>query len=163
MDDLDRRIIAALQHDGRATNKSTAIAAGVSEETVRRRTNRLIGDGTIKIAAIPNSAKMGVESQALIGLQVDANRLDAVAEMLAEFDEITWVAITTGSMDVMAWVNLRSSDELRYLISRQIARFEGVQRTETFVCMENLKERPGVTVYSNAKNPADVQVELTRS
>ena len=116
------------------------------EETVRRRTNRLIGDGTIRIVGIPNSAKMGVDSQALIGLQVDANRLDAVAETLADMDEVTWVAITTGSIDVMAWVNLRSSDGLRELLSSQVSGIEGVRRTETFVCMENLKEQYGVTV-----------------
>lgn len=146
MDDLDRQIITALQIDGRTTNKATAIANGVSEETVRRRTNRLIADGTIRIVGIPNAAKMGVESQTLIGLQVDANRLDAVAEALTEMNEVTWVAITTGSIDVMAWVNLRSSDDLRELLSSNVSVIEGVRRTETFVCMETLKEQYGVTV-----------------
>jgi Lrp/AsnC family transcriptional regulator for asnA, asnC and gidA len=144
MDDLDRRIIAALQVDGTTTNVAIARDIDVSEETVRRRTIRLIRDQTIKIAGIPNSAKMGIDSQALIGLQVDADRLDAVAETLAEFAEITWVAITTGSIDVMAWVNLRSANKLRYLISRQVSRIPGVQRVETFVCMENMKEQYGV-------------------
>jgi DNA-binding Lrp family transcriptional regulator len=65
---------------------------------------------------------------------------------LAETDEVTWVAITTGSIDVMAWVNLRSSDELRKLMSSHVSGIEGVWRTETFVFMENLKEQYGVTV-----------------
>jgi Lrp/AsnC family transcriptional regulator for asnA, asnC and gidA len=147
MDDLDRRIIATLQIDGATTNVAIARDTGVSEETVRRRTGRLIRDGTIKIAGVPNASKMGINSQALIGLQVDADKLDAVAETLAEMNEITWVAITTGSIDVMAWVNLRSSDELRYLLSRQIGSIEGVRTTETFVCMENLKQQYGVTVW----------------
>jgi Lrp/AsnC family transcriptional regulator for asnA, asnC and gidA len=127
MDDLDRRIIATLQVDGRTTNGATAIANGVSEETVRRRTNRLIGDGTIRIVGIPNGTKLGVDSQALIGLQVNTDRLDAVAvaEALAEIDEVTWVAITTGSIDVMVWVNIRSSDELRELLSSHISGIEG--------------------------------------
>ena len=88
---------------------------------------------------------MGVDSQAVIGLQVDADKLDAVADTLAEMDEVTWVAITTGSIDVMAWVELRSSNELRELLSSQVSGIEGVRRTETFVCMENLKEQYGVT------------------
>ena len=146
MDDLDRRIIATLQIDGTTTNIAIARDTGVSEETVRRRTKRLIGDGIIKIAGVPNSAKLGVDSQALIGLQVDADKLDAVAETLAEMNEITWVAITTGSIDVMAWVNLRSANKLRELLSSQVSGIEGVRRTETFVCMENLKEQYGVTV-----------------
>ena len=146
MDDLDRQIIATLQIDGRTTNKATAIATGVSEETIRRRTNRLIHEGVIDIVGIPNAAKMGVDFQALIGLQVDANRLDTVAEALAEMNEVTWVAITTGSIDVMARVELRSSNELRELLSSQVSRIKGVRRTETFVCMDNLKEQHGVTV-----------------
>jgi Lrp/AsnC family transcriptional regulator for asnA, asnC and gidA len=146
MDDLDRRIIATLQIDGRTTNKATAIATGVSEETIRRRTNRLVRDGTITIVGIPSPSKLGIDSQTLIGLQVDSDRLDAVAESLAEMDQVSWVAITTGSIDIMAWVNLRSSNELRELLSGHISGIEGVRRTETFVCMENLKEQYGVTV-----------------
>ena len=145
MDDLDRQIIAALQIDGSITYKATAVATGGSEETVSRRTNRLIRDEVIRIVGLPNSAKMGIESRALIGLQVDADNLDPVTETLAEMDEITWVTITTGSIDVM-WVELRPSDELRELLSREVSGIEGVQRTETFVCMENSKEQYGVTI-----------------
>lgn len=146
MNNLDRQIIATLQQDGTATNISIARDTGVSEETIRRRTNRLIRDGVISIVAIPNSGKMGIDCQALIGLQVETQRLDAVAEALAELEEVSWVAVTTGSIDVMAWVNLRSSDELERLLSRQVSRIEGVTRTETFVCMENVKEQFGVSV-----------------
>ena len=113
----------------------------------------MVRDGTITIVGIPSPSKLGIDSQALIGLQVDADRLDAVAESLAEMNEVTWVAITTGSIDVMAWVNLRSSDDLRELLSSHVSGIEGVRRTETFVCMENLKEQYGVTVSTDSNMP----------
>ena len=42
MDELDRKIIALLQVDGRSSNAKIARAVGVSEGTVRRRLRRLI-------------------------------------------------------------------------------------------------------------------------
>lgn len=146
MDDLDLKIITALQRDGRTVNVAIARSTGVSEETIRRRTSRLIRDGVISIVAIPNAEKMGIETQALIGLHVNSNRLDAVAEALAELGEVSWVVVTTGSFDVMAWVHLRSADGLGGFLSGKVGRIEGVQRTETFVCMENVKEQYGVVV-----------------
>ena len=94
----------------------------------------------------PRSKNVDDAISTLIGLQVDSNKLDSVAEALAELAEVEWVAITTGSIDVMAWVNLRSSDELRGFLSGNVGGVEGVRKVETFVCMENVKEQYGVTV-----------------
>ena len=144
MDQLDITIISILQEDGTTTNAVIARHTGVSEETVRRRRRRLIHDGYMKIIGIPNPQKMGFEVQAMIGLQVDANMLDAVAEELARRDEITWVVISTGSVNVFAWAVLRSINDLSNLLSKGISQIGGVQRTETFVSIAIIKDNHGV-------------------
>ena len=57
MDELDRKIIALLQLDGRASNAKIAREVSVSEGTVRRRLRRLVNDDVVKIIAVPNLEK----------------------------------------------------------------------------------------------------------
>ena len=54
MDELDAKIIAMLQEDGRASNASIARNVGVSEGTVRRRLKRLVDDNFIQVIAMLN-------------------------------------------------------------------------------------------------------------
>ena len=75
MDELDRKIIALLQLDGRASNAKIAREVGVSEGTVRRRLRRLIKEDVVKVVAVPNLEKLGYATTALIGL---ANRAGQV-------------------------------------------------------------------------------------
>jgi len=149
MDQLDITIISLLQQDGTTTNAEIGRNTGVSEETVRRRRGRLIRDGYMKVIGVPNAQKMGFNVQAMIALQVDANRLDAVAEELALRDEITWVMISTGSVDVFAWAVMRSIKDLSNLLSSGVSNIQGVQRTETFVSIAIIKDKHGVQLTTD--------------
>ena len=146
MDQLDIIIISLLQKDGTATNAGIAKHTRVSEETIRRRRGRLIRDGYMKIVGVPNAHKLGFEVQAMIALQVDADKLDSVAEELAKIDVITWVIISTGSVDVFAWTVLPSIGDLSELLASRISHVEGVRRTATFVSISIIKDSPGVLV-----------------
>ena len=103
MDELDRKIIALLQLDGRASNAKIAREVGVSEGTVRRRLRRLIKEDVVKVVAVPNLEKLGYATTALIGLQTGPGKSDSVAEEIASLDEAHYVAITTGAFDVFIW------------------------------------------------------------
>ena len=149
MDQLDITIISLLQQDGTTTNAEIGRNTGVSEETVRRRRGRLIRDGYMKVIGVPNAQKMGFNVQAMIALQVDANRLDAVAEELALRDEITGVMISTGSVDVFAWAVMRSIKDLSNLLSSGVSNIQGVQRTETFVSIAIIKDKHGVQLTTD--------------
>lgn len=146
MDDRDVDIIKAFQEDGKATNKSIAETINTSEETVRRRRDRLLLAGDMRIVGVPNSSALGYTTQAVVGLSVDTASLDSVADALADITEVTWVAITTGVYDILAWVVLRSTAELRSLLAERISVIEGVQRAEASVSLENKKEQYGVSV-----------------
>ena len=146
MDKLDIRIISLLQEDGTATNAGIARQVGVSEETVRRRLRRLVQEEYIKVVALPDPKKLGYESEVLIGVQVDADKVDAVSEALAEMDEINWVSVTTGSFDIFAWATLRSSEELSQFLRTKVGLTPGVRRMETFINLAIKKRRYGVAI-----------------
>lgn len=146
MDKLDLKIISLLQEDGTATNAGIARQVGVSEETVRRRLKRLIQEEYIKVVALPDPKKLGYESEVLIGFQVDADKVDMVAEALADMDEINWVSVTTGSFDIFAWATLKSSEELSLFLRTKVGVTTGVRRMETFINLAIKKRRYGLAI-----------------
>ena len=143
MDKLDTKIIDILQEDGRASNAAIARLVGVSEGTVRRRLKRLVEEEYISIVAVTDPAKLGYESRALVGVQVDPDKVDQVANDLADLNEVGWVATTTGAFDVFAWATLRSAAELGVFLRTKVGVIPGVRRTETFVNLENKKRGNG--------------------
>lgn len=146
MDELDRKIIALLEHNGRASNARIARDVGVSEGTVRRRLKRLVQDRIINVVALPDPRKLGYESEALIGIQADPDKIDQVANRLAQLTNTRWVAVTTGTYDIFAWATLPNADELGKFLREQVGTVPGVRRTETFVNLGVKKREYGIPV-----------------
>ena len=146
MDELDHKIIALLQRDGRASNAKIAREVGVSEGTVRRRLRRLTKDDVVHIVAVPNLEKLGYATTALVGLQTGPGMSDTVAESLASLPESHYVAVTTGSYDVFVWAGLESAESLGNFLRTKVGVIEGVQRTETFVNLSLKKRTAGLVL-----------------
>ena len=146
MDELDSQITKILQNDGRASNAGIAREVGVSEGTVRRRLKRLVQEEYIRVVALPDPAKMGLDSQALIGVQVDPDKVDQVADGLLELYEVSWVAVTTGSYDIFAWATLPSAEALGIFLRTKVGVIPGVRRTETFVNLSSKKSSSGIVI-----------------
>ena len=148
MDRLDVKIVTLLQKDGTSTNAGIARQVRVSEETVRRRLKRLMQDDYIKVVAVPDARKIGYESQVLIGLQVDADKVDVVADSLAEMSEVSWVSVTTGSFDIFVWATLKSADALSEFLRRGVGQIHGVRKMETFISLGIRKQEYGLNMES---------------
>ena len=135
VDDLDNQIVEILKKDGRASNAHIARALGVSEGTVRRRLRMLIEGGVIHVNVSLDPVKMGLTTEAIIGLEVDPDKMDPVCASLADFDEIGYVTLTTGAMDVFAWGRFSSTESLGLFLRSKVGKIPGVRRTETYMCI----------------------------
>lgn len=143
MDDIDRKVIASLREDGRASHAQLGRELGLSEGTARRRLNKLLQDKIIRVTAVSDPERLGYHTSAFIGLQVDPSRIEAVADELAAFPEAEHVSITTGSYDIFIWVNLASSEALASFLHHRVGLIEGVRHTETFMSLETRKRTWG--------------------
>ena len=146
MDELDGKIIAMLERDGRASNARIARDVGVSEGTVRRRLKRLINEQIINVIALPDPRKLGYNSEALIGVQVDPDKIDAVAAKMSNLEHTRWVTATTGTYDVFAWATLKDAESLGRFLRDEVGAIDGVRRTETFVALQVMKREFGIPV-----------------
>ncbi|HXF73420.1 MAG TPA: Lrp/AsnC family transcriptional regulator [Actinomycetota bacterium] len=140
VDELDFRIIEQLQEDGRRPYTTIAKALGVSEGTVRQRVGRLIRRGVIQIVAVADPTELGFGVVATIGVRVRGRSIQDAARRIAELPEVAYLAIVTGSVDMLVEVVCRDSAHLLRLISEDIVRLPGVECTDTFIFLKRVKE-----------------------
>ena len=140
VDNLDSQIVQILKKDGRASNAHIARALGVSEGTVRRRLKMLIAGGVVHVNVSLDPAKMGLTTEAIIGLEVDPDKMDPVCASIAAFDEIGYVTLTTGAVDVFAWGRFSSTESLGLFLRSKVGKIPGVRRTETYMCISVRKD-----------------------
>jgi Lrp/AsnC family transcriptional regulator for asnA, asnC and gidA len=138
LDDVSKAIIEQLQQDGRRSYAAIGKVVGLSEAAVRQRVQRLIDGGVMQVVAVTDPLTLGFGLQAMVGLVVSGD-LRAVAAELARVDEVAYVVVTAGSIDIVAEVVARSDADL-LTISDKIRRIPGVLSTETFVYLETRKE-----------------------
>ena len=72
LDDLDKKILAYLQEDGRMTFVTLAAQLGVSEGTIRKRVKRLEESGVLKTMGVTDPLKMGLDTVAFIWFRWNA-------------------------------------------------------------------------------------------
>ena len=137
VDDLDRKIIEALQENGRESFRRIAARLGVSEGTVRARYGRLTGEGILQVVAVTNPLGLGFD-QALVGLKTSAAP-DAVADEISRWAEADYVVVTAGQFDLVVEVVAADRRELLELTNRMRG-LPGVVSTETFFYLEMWKQ-----------------------
>jgi Lrp/AsnC family transcriptional regulator, regulator for asnA, asnC and gidA len=138
LDEISKRIIEQLQHDGRRSYASIGKAVGLSEAAVRQRVQRLVDSGVMQIVAVTDPMTLGFHRQTMIGIKCEGD-LERVADHLAGMDEIDYVVITSGSFDLLVEVVCEDDDQLLEILSR-VRMAPTVTSTETFVYLKLRKQ-----------------------
>ena len=98
----DKEIIRLLQQNARASFAEMSRQTGIPESTVRRRTERLQEQGIVEFTMMADPTRLGFDLRAIIGLRVDVEVLDTIAETIRNMPEVTFAAFVTGSVDIIA-------------------------------------------------------------
>jgi Lrp/AsnC family transcriptional regulator for asnA, asnC and gidA len=138
--ELDKRIIEHLQQDGRRPFTRIAADLGVSEASVRARTNRLIERDILQIVGVTDPLKLGFQQQAMIGVRCQADRLMEVARIVGAVPEVSYLVVTAGSYDLLVEVVCEDNDALLQFLTHRLRQVEGVRETETFVYLRMVKQ-----------------------
>ncbi|WP_033218263.1 Lrp/AsnC family transcriptional regulator [Kitasatospora phosalacinea] len=117
LDALDRRLVHALQVDGRAEPGRIAEVLGVSARTVTRRLGRLLGTGAVRVVRMPD-ARADALGALLLRVRVLRGRTDAIALALAAHPEVPFVDVMLGGQEVSAVVLGDASARDRLLYGR---------------------------------------------
>jgi DNA-binding Lrp family transcriptional regulator len=128
IDNLDKRILEIMKKDSRCPYVEIAEKLGVSEGTVRSRVHKMTEDGIIRGFTIKTSSK---NVKALVEVRIDVNTdTEEIARKLSEYDGVTEVFEVTGDQDIIAIVDVESSQSLNEIIER-VRRYDNVLSTRT--------------------------------
>jgi Lrp/AsnC family leucine-responsive transcriptional regulator len=150
MDGVDRRIIAALRANGRATYAELGRQVGLSASAVHERVGKLEGSGVIVgYHAVVDPRAVGLGVTALISIQpTDTGDDDEIARGIAALDEVESCYAVAGDEAFIVKVRVPTVDDLEQSIGR-LRRIHGVARTRTTVVLstrfEGRPHTPGVT------------------
>jgi Lrp/AsnC family transcriptional regulator for asnA, asnC and gidA len=139
LDETDAEIITALDEDVRATYTSLAKRVGVDQVTVRRRLDKLLESGLIRLGVLVDYSKIGPSLHVLFALSIRADSVDAVLEQVGQLPQVSWVTSVTGRFDSMALARFSSYEELGEFVHNDLNPIKGILRSETFVFLHREK------------------------
>ncbi|MEM2357223.1 MAG: Lrp/AsnC family transcriptional regulator [Candidatus Bathyarchaeia archaeon] len=141
IDEVDEKIIEALMENAKLTYKELAEKLKMKESTVRKRVLNLIKNKVIKKFTITvDPVKLGKNSIAIIGIEVDPSTLLTTAQKLSEIPEAKFVATSTGDHMIMMEVWAKDGKDLTRIISEKIAKIDGVKKICPSIILEKIKE-----------------------
>jgi DNA-binding Lrp family transcriptional regulator len=120
LDRLDRRIIGALQVDGRASWRRIAAVLGESFSTVTRRGNVLLESGLVRIAAMDN-----VPRSVVVQIRCAPARLQDIADAWRDDPDVIFALVLAAPSSVVLEVR-ESADRGAAQLLRELARVDGV-------------------------------------
>jgi len=139
LDNLDFEILSCLQEDGRMSFTIIAEKLKVSIGTVRTRFNKMITDGTINIIGRVNPDKVGFKCYAHIAVFVrPATMKEKVATKISKFQEVSFLAMTSGDYDLEVDVMCKDNNHLIDFVNN-ISKIEGVNQTKTTIYLKVYK------------------------
>lgn len=138
LDQMDRLIIDALQKNGRESYKSIAQKLGVSDGTVRLRTERMIRSGYLRISASVNPMFFEDGLTATVGVSLEGRANAEIMRAIAALDGVQSVANVSGRFDLLVEIHVSSRNDLRRLLVDDLSAVGGIQNTETFLYLETI-------------------------
>ena len=139
IDEIDAELIRHLQLDGRRPYTQLAREVGLSEAAVRQRVQRLLEHGVMQIVAVTDPLQLGLHRQAMILIEVDGD-VREVAAALEQFDEVDYLVLTAGSVDILVEVFVPDDAALLRLLNDRIRKVPGVARTESVIYLQLTKQ-----------------------
>ena len=141
VDQTDKRIIELLEEDARRSFTEIAKRLKVSESAIRKRVAVLQKSGVIrKFTVKVDNTKLGLNTVAIVGIDVDSSRMIEIAQYLCRFKDIRCVATSSGDHMIMLEIWTRNGKELNDLISDKISTIEGVKKVCPALILEKLKD-----------------------
>lgn len=128
IDDLDKRILEIMKKDSRCPYVDIAEQLGVSEGTVRSRVHKMTEDGVIRGFTIRTSSK-NVKALVEVGIAVNTDT-EEIARRMSEYEGVTEVFEVTGDQDIIAIVDVESTQNLNEIIEK-VRKYDNVLSTRT--------------------------------
>lgn len=143
LDSLDRRILKALQRDGRMQNVELAKEVGLSPSPCLRRVRLLEEAGVIeRYVAVLNANKVGKGLTVFARVWLkgqDVETVDHFTEAVRKLPEVVECHLMAGDCDFLLRIVAADLDDYRQFQIKHLTRIKGVQSVKTEIPMQKIK------------------------
>ena len=143
LDPVDRRLLKALQEDGRISNAELARRCNLSPAACFVRVRRLRERGVITgYAALIDPAKVGRGLMIFVEVLLDrttGDMFEAFAESVRRQPEVLECHMVAGGFDYLIKARVGDMDAYRAFLGDVLVRMPGVRETRTYAVLEEVK------------------------
>ncbi len=138
IDNVDKQIISLLMQDAMMPYTEIAKKLFVSSGTVHVRMRKMQEMGVIKRAELViDPTALGYDITAFLGIYLQKSSLyNQVVKALQKIPEVIECNYTTGNYSMFAKIVCRDTAHLKEVLSDKIQGINGIERTETFISLE---------------------------
>ncbi|MCJ9725425.1 Lrp/AsnC family transcriptional regulator [Agrobacterium sp. SHOUNA12C] len=144
LDDIDKRILRALQRDGRLQNIELAKEVGLSPSPCLRRVKLLEEAGIIdRYVAVVDPVKAGLPLSMFTRVWLTAQDAETIDHFMAAMKRLPQVMecyIMLGESDALLRVVVSDLDDYRQFQSTHLTRINGIQNVKTDVPSQIVKQ-----------------------
>ena len=139
-DNIDKKIVAELQKNGRTSYKVIAKRLNLSDGTIRLRTAKMIENNFVKISAIVNPFFYENSITAMIGMKLERRNHTKIMQKISRLNGVKSVVNPTGRYDIIVEVFFHSRKELRSFLVEDINKVGGILSSETFIFLDAINK-----------------------
>jgi len=141
IDVIDKKISDLLIEDGRMScAKIASQIGGISERAVRYRIDRLIKNEIITVRGNVNASALGLSVCADVYIEVEPSQVLEIAEGLALYELVSYIAYSTGDTDISIQVFARNNSELFNFVTEIVGKIPGVRKTHISFVPNKIKD-----------------------
>ena len=138
LDKLDLQIIDAMTKDAEISYAELGKKLFVSGGTIHVRIKKLQEFNIVKGTRLSVDLKLlGYDITAFVGIYLEKSSLyDSVAKELMKIPEIVRLNYITGNYSMFIEIVCKDIGQLRYVLHDALQKIKGIERTETFISLE---------------------------
>ena len=143
LDAIDRKILQALQAEGRATNVELAARVHLSAPQCYRRVRALEEGGVIRgYTAQVDAEALGLAVTAYVSVSIAGDQFGRVREIEAQiraYPEILECQSVSGDYDYLLKVVARDLKSLSTFLTDRLMQVAGIDDVRSMICLEEIK------------------------
>ena len=136
LDDIDNAIVSMLQYDGRLPFTKIAAELGITEGAVRRRVKQMVDGGKLQIVGVVEPHELGWNEASMIGITVQSDKIEEVADAIAQLPEVTYLFQAAGEFDLFAEVYCRDKEHYVTFLNTKLQKIPGLERVRSFLILK---------------------------
>lgn len=144
MDKTDRKILAELQQNGRASLQEISQAVGLSSTPCWTRIKRMEEAGVIERYTVNlNAEALGLGETVMVQVTLDShsdNTLEKFGETLASIPEVVEAYLVSGEYDYLLRIAVRDTKDYERLLREKLYKIKGVRHSKSSFVLRTLKK-----------------------